>query len=68
VSEVLPTLDMVVTGEACEVCYLTSYRVEPVRPRGAEAVCCGQVADGDWRDGCGARWPIRQKMACEVVF
>lgn len=68
VSTTMPVDGLLVDGDQCEGCGLNSYRLVKDGKWSWVAVCDGQDWDGTHHEGCGLRHPVRQKMACEVVF
>lgn len=63
-----PTVGAEVSGEQCEGCGLSAYTIEPDGRHAWVAVCSGMILEGVEHPGCGARHPVRRKMAKDVIF
>jgi hypothetical protein len=62
------TAGVEVAGGQCETCGLNAFTIEREGAHGWVAVCTGMTIEGDRHDGCGARHPVRPKMAKDVIF
>jgi hypothetical protein len=63
-----PLEHLKVDGGQCPECGLSEYRVEKLDRWTWVAVCAGQHWDGDDLEGCGTKYPVRQKAAYSVIF
>jgi hypothetical protein len=63
-----PTDGNFVSGDQCEGCGLSEYRIEKIGKRSWSASCRGQFVDGDRIPGCGMQHPVRMKMRYLVVL
>lgn len=68
VSDNTPVAGTTVTGDQCETCGLNIYTIEKDGRWAWVAVCAGQTIEGERRQGCGTRHPVRQKPRKDVIL